>query len=87
MTDIFAWVARALYVRSQVLALRALASNGQLVVGTGTHGIPEILVSHAEDRVAIGRFCSIAPSVLLIAGAIRPVDVISTFFRQDAVGI
>lgn len=77
--DSFARVVRALQIRSQILGLKGLVSSGQLEVGIGTYGIPEILVSHPEDHVVIGRFCSIAPGAILIPGGIHPIDVISTF--------
>lgn len=78
-SDMVARAVRGFYIRSQVLTLKNLAESGQLEVGSGSYGIPEVLISHPDDRVVIGRFCSIAPGVMLIPGGVHPVDVVSTF--------
>lgn len=59
--------------------LRSLRSSGALQVGRHTYGIPEILISHPDDRVVIGSFCSLAPHVRIIPGGLHPRSRVSSY--------
>ncbi len=59
--------------------LRTLRASGVLDVGRHTYGVPEIFVSHPEDRVLIGSFCSLAPHVRMIPGGVHPRSSVSSY--------
>ena len=48
-------------------------------VGRGTYGAPEILTFGPEDRVTIGKFCSIGPQVLIVAGGEHRLGLATTY--------
>ena len=76
-------VVLALEIRGRAARLRRLVASGQLAVGANTYGLPTVFVSHPEDRVSIGRYCSIAPGVVFVPGGMHPLDTVSTFsFRM-----
>ncbi|WP_068151779.1 CatB-related O-acetyltransferase [Rhodococcoides corynebacterioides] len=59
---------------------RKLVESGRVEVGAHTYGIPEVrLFEHDDTRIRIGRYCSIAEDVRLIAGGNHPTDRLSTF--------
>ena len=72
-------VVSALETRGRVAKLRRLVASGQLTVGANTYGLPTVFVSHPEDRVSIGRYCSIAPGVVFVPGGLHPLSTVSTF--------
>jgi len=76
-------VVSALETRGQVAKIGRLVASGQLAIGTHTYGLPTVFVSHPEDRVSIGRYCSIAPGVVFIPGGLHQLGTVSTFpFRM-----
>ncbi len=48
-------------------------------VGEFTYGVPTVLCWEAEDRVSIGKFCSIAGSVFLFGGGEHRTDWATTY--------
>lgn len=68
-----------LVIRAARARLRHLVASGQLVVGEHTYGLPTVEISHPDDRVEIGRYCSIASDVILVPGGRHPLDVVSSF--------
>lgn len=79
LVDYAARLASALVTRNRIIQLRGLVHRGNLEVGAHTYGLPEVFVSHPEDRVVLGRYCSIAPGVVFIPGGLHPLGRVSSF--------
>ena len=83
LLDLLSAAATSLQTQHELAHLSRLVSRGNLTIGTNTYGIPKIFVSHPDDRVVIGNYCSIAPLVTIIPGGIHSVKSVSTFpFKQ-----
>jgi len=54
-------------------------SIGTVKIGAYTYGNPIILTFRKEDAVIIGKFCSIADDVQIVAGGEHKYDVVSTY--------
>jgi acetyltransferase-like isoleucine patch superfamily enzyme len=60
--------------------IKKASKAGFLEIGAHTYGSPEIIqYKGSERKVNIGRFCSIAPGVVIIPGGIHPSGWVSTF--------
>lgn len=62
--------------------IKRLKKSGLLVVGVHTYGTQHLTIHNykgSEAKVIIGKFCSLAPNILVITGGIHPVDWKSTF--------
>lgn len=69
--------------RGRIGALRRLVDSGNLSIGEHTYGIPTVYVSDRADHVRIGRYCSIAPEVVMVPGGVHAMHAPSTFpFRE-----
>jgi chloramphenicol O-acetyltransferase type B len=77
--ELLSSIVSALAVRHRIAYLRRLVQQGQLEVGSHTYGLPEIYVSHPDDKVVLGRYCSIAPGVVMVPGGMHPLNSASTF--------
>jgi len=61
----------------------SLIPKGDISIGRGTYGCPHIQAFHPSDKVSIGRYCSIGPEVLILAGGGHRTDLPSTYpFRK-----
>ena len=59
---------------------KSMIDRGLLEIGQHTYGCPEIeQYKGSESIVKIGKYCSIAPRVTVIAGGIHPVNWVSTY--------
>ena len=56
-----------------------LTNSGQLTMGTGTYGSPLIYSWDDKTRIRIGKFCSIAADVKIIAGGEHRLDWVTTY--------
>ena len=62
--------------------LAELQKSGLLKIGEYTYGKSNLRIDSykgSEEKVEIGKFCSIGPDVRIITGGIHPVDWVSTF--------
>lgn len=53
--------------------------DGRITIGEWTYGIPKILIGCPGARVSIGKFCSIAEEVIILAGVNHRDDWITTY--------
>lgn len=60
-------------------AVFRLTRSGQLSIGAGTYGNPLIYTWDDKTRIKIGKYCSIAADVKIIAGGEHRLDWITTF--------
>jgi acetyltransferase-like isoleucine patch superfamily enzyme len=56
-----------------------LTKTGQLSIGVGTYGSPLIYTWDEKTRIKIGKYCSIAADVKIIAGGEHRLDWITTY--------
>ncbi|HAR97340.1 MAG TPA: acetyltransferase [Syntrophus sp. (in: bacteria)] len=66
-----------------LISPHSIIPKGDIAIGRGTYGCLHIQTFHPSDRVSIGRYCSIAPEVLILAGGGHRTDLPSTYpFRK-----
>ena len=69
------------YCRRRHLApnTKALYENNQISVGEHTYGEPHILSTGFENKLVIGKFCSIADNVRIMLGGEHHSEFVSTY--------
>jgi acetyltransferase-like isoleucine patch superfamily enzyme len=74
--EVAAKIARAYRSRME---LRSRVRDPRVSVGRGTYGSPRFLLFTADDRIEIGRYCSIAEDVHILGGGEKDHQRVTTF--------
>jgi acetyltransferase-like isoleucine patch superfamily enzyme len=71
------------------LITELISNNPNVEIGTGTYasGSPLIRTHHPNNRIIIGKFCSLAHDVTIFAGGNHPMDFVTTHPLKLYLGI
>ncbi len=70
-----------------LLSPRSDIPQGRVSIGRGTYGRPTVRLFRETDALTIGRYCSIGPDVVFIAGGEHDLTLPTTYpFRSKTIG-